>query len=155
MPKVLIVYHSFTGKTKSLAEAAAEGARSAGAEVTLLQASEASVEAVAATDVLLVATPQTFGSLAGETKKLFERLWLGKDKLGSKIGFASIICHSQEPAATQELFTALPGYFGFATLQPPLLVSAAEIEAGRERARTLGIALAASALKPSGGRRSQ
>ena len=138
MPKVLIVYHSFTGKTKSLAEAAADGARSAGAEVTLLQAAEASVEAVAATDVLLVATPQTFGSLAGETKKLFERLWLAKDKLGSQIGFASIICHSQEPAATQELFTALPGYFGFATLQPPLLVSAAEIEAGRERARTLG-----------------
>ena len=59
--------------------------------------------------------------LAGETKKLFERLWLAKDKLGSKIGFASIICHSQEPAATQELFTALPGYFGFATLRPPLL----------------------------------
>ena len=142
MPKVLIVYHSFTGKTKSLAEAAAEGARSAGAEVTLIPAREASVEAVAASDVLLVATPQTFGSLAGETKKLFERLWLGKDKLGSEIGFASIICHSQEPAATQELFTALPGYFGFATLQPPLLVSAAEIEAGREQARPLGSAVA-------------
>ncbi len=47
MPKVLIVYHSFTGKTKSLAEAAADGARSAGAEVTLLPASEASDEAVA------------------------------------------------------------------------------------------------------------
>ena len=142
MPKVLIVYHSFTGKTKSLAEAAAEGARSGGAEVTLLSASEASVEAVAATDVLLVATPQTFGSLAGETKKFFERLWLGKDKLTSQIGFASIICHSQEPAATQELFTALPGYFGFATLQPPLLVTAAEIEAGRGQARTLGSAVA-------------
>ena len=142
MPKVLIAYHSFTGKTKSLAEAAAEGARSAGAEVTLLPASEASVEAVAASDVLLVATPQTFGSLAGETKKLFERLWLAKDELGSETGFASIICHSQEPAATRELFAALPGYFGFATLQPPLLVSAAEIEAGREQARALGVALA-------------
>ena len=42
MSKVLIVYHSFTGKTKSLAEAAAEGARGAGAEVTLLEASAAS-----------------------------------------------------------------------------------------------------------------
>jgi multimeric flavodoxin WrbA len=143
MSKVLIVYHSFTGKTRSLAEAAAAGARSAGAAVTLLEASAASVEDVVATDVLVVATPQTFGSLAGETKKFFERLWMGKDKLGSEIGFASIICHSQEPAATRELFTALPGYFGFATLQAPLLVSAAEIEGGREPARALGSAVAA------------
>ena len=110
--------------------------------MTLLEASAASVEDVVATDVLVVATPQTFGSLAGETKKFFERLWMGKDKLGSEIGFASIICHSQEPAATRELFTALPGYFGFATLQAPLLVSATEIEAGREPARALGSAVA-------------
>jgi NAD(P)H dehydrogenase (quinone) len=143
MSSVLIVYHSFTGKTKSLAEAAADGARGAGAEVTLVEASAASVEAVAATNVLLVATPQTFGSLAGETKKFLERLWLGKESLGSGIGFASIICHAEEPAATEELFTALPGYFGFATLQPPLVVSAGEIEAGSEQARALGVAVAA------------
>jgi NAD(P)H dehydrogenase (quinone) len=142
MSKALIVYHSFTGKTKSLAEAAADGARSAGAEVTVLEASAASVEAVAATDALVVATPQTFGSLAGETKKFFERLWLGKDSLGGGIGFASIICHAQEPAATRELFTGLPGYFGFATLQEPLVVSAEEIDAGQEQARSLGIAVA-------------
>lgn len=144
MPKVLIVYHSFTGKTKSLAEAAAEGARSAGAEVTLLEASATSVDDVVANHVLVVATPQTFGTLAGETKKFVERLWLGKDKLGGDIGFASIVCHAQEPAATRELFTALPGYFGFATLQPPLVVSAEEIEGGRAQARELGVAVAAA-----------
>ena len=142
MSKVLIVYHSFTGKTKSLAEAAADGARGAGAEVTLVEASAASVEAVAASDVLLLATPQTFGTLAGEARSC-RALWPGKESLGSGIGFASIICHAQEPAATEELFTALPGYFGFATLQPPLVVSAGEIEAGREQARALGVAVAA------------
>ena len=89
MPKVLIAYHSFTGKTKSLAEAAAEGARSAGAEVTLLPASEASVEAVAASDVLLVATPQTFGSLAGETKLLPAQ------------GLQTFCKHSGRPLATR------------------------------------------------------
>jgi NAD(P)H dehydrogenase (quinone) len=140
----LIVYHSFTGKTKSLAEAAADAARSAGAQVTLREASAASVEDVAASDVPVVATPQTFGSLAGETKKFFERLWLAKDKLGRHLGFASIICHSQEPPATRELFTALPGYFGFVSVQEPLLVSAGEVDAGREKARNLGIAVAHS-----------
>jgi NAD(P)H dehydrogenase (quinone) len=142
MSKVLIVYHSFTGKTKSLAEAAAEAARAGGAEVTLLEASAATVDDVVASDVLVVATPQTFGSLAGETKKFFERVWMGKDKLGSDIGFASIVCHAQEPAATRDLFTALPGYFGFATLQAPLLVSVAEIDAGLGQARDLGSTVA-------------
>ena len=67
---------------------------------------------------------------------------MGKDKLGSDIGFASIVCHAQEPAATRDLFTALPGYFGFATLQPPLLVPVAEIDAGLGQARDLGSAVA-------------
>jgi hypothetical protein len=50
---------------------------------------------------------------------------------------------SQEPAATRELFAALPSDFGFASLMPPPLVSAEEIEAGREQVRELGVAVAA------------
>ena len=142
MTKVLIVYHSFTGKTKSLAEAAAEGASSAGAEVQLMEAAGASVEAVAACGALVIATPQTFGTLAGETKKFLERLWIGKDELPDGIGFASIICHADVPAATQDLFTALPGYFGFVARSSPLVVAAGEIEAGGEQARALGVTVA-------------
>jgi len=142
MSSVLIACHSFTGKTKSLAEAAAEGARSAGAEVQLSPVQDVSVEAVAAADALLLATPQTFGTPAGATKELLERLWMGKDQLQPGKGFASIVCHAHEPAGTSDLFAKLPGYFGFTAVGEPLLVSAEEIEDGRKRARELGAALA-------------
>lgn len=143
MTKVLVVYHSFTGKTKSVAEATAEGARSAGAEVQVLKAAEASVEDVAGSEVLVLATPQTFGTLAGETKKFLERLWLGKDELPEGIGFAGIVCHADVPAATQELFSALPGFVGLTALHDPLVVPVQEIEAGCDKARELGAAVGA------------
>ncbi|MBN1631127.1 MAG: flavodoxin domain-containing protein [Thermoleophilia bacterium] len=138
MSTVLIAYHSFTGKTKSLAEAAAEGARSTGAEVKLREAQNVSVEDVAAADVLVLATPPTFGTPAGEMKKLLERLWISKDHLQPGKGFATIVCHAQEPAATSGLFSALPQYFGFVGPREPLLIAADEVDAGRDRARELG-----------------
>jgi len=142
MSSVLIAYHSFTGKTKSLAEAAAEGARNAGAEVQLSHVKDVSVDAVAAADVLLIATPQTFGTPAGETKELLERLWMGKDQLQAGKGFASIVCHASEPAGTSGLFAKLPGYFGFDAIGEPLLVSAEQVEDGCTQARELGAAVA-------------
>lgn len=144
MSSVLIAYHSFTGKTKSLAEVAAEGARSAGAEVQLSLVHDVSVAAVAAADVLLIATPQTFGTPAAATKDLLERLWMGKDQLPQGKGFASIVCHASEPAGTSDLFAKLPGYFGFAAVQEPLVIAAKEVETRREEAHALGVAAAAS-----------
>ena len=143
MSSVLIAYHSFTGKTQSLAEAAAEGARSAGAEVQLSPVHDVSVAAVAAADVLLVATPQTFGTPAAATKDLLERLWMGKDQLPKGKGFASIVCHASEPAGTSGLFGQLPGYFGFSAVREPLIVSVEHVEEGRDGARELGAAVAA------------
>ncbi len=97
---------------------------------------------MAAVDVLVLATPQTFGTPAGETKKLLERLWIGKERLRPGTGFASIICHGSEPAATSGLFGQLPGYFGFAALGEPLLVQVEDIDGGLARARELGISAA-------------
>jgi multimeric flavodoxin WrbA len=140
---VLIAYHSFTGKTQGLAEAAAEGARSSGAEVQLSLVRDVSVKAVAAADVLLIATPQTFGTPAGETKELLERLWIGKEQLPQGKGFASIVCHASEPAGTSDLFAKLPEYFGFAAVREPLVVAVEQVEEGHEWARELGTAVAA------------
>jgi multimeric flavodoxin WrbA len=142
MSSVLIAYHSFTGKTQSLAKAAAEGARSAGAEVQLSPVHDVSVAAVAAADVLLIATPQTFGTPAAATKDLLERLWMGKDQLPQGKGFASIVCHASEPAGTSGLFGQLPGYFGFSAVREPLVVAVEHVEEGRDGARELGAAVA-------------
>ena len=127
MPKVLIVYHSFTGKTKSLAEATAEAARGAGAEVTLLEASAACGQRGRKRRARR-RHAATFGSLAGETKKFFERL----DRKGQARGqnrFCWHRLHAEEPAATRKLHSA--AHFGFTTLQAPLLVPVGELDAGQ------------------------
>lgn len=54
--KITIVYWSGTGNTESMAEAVAEGAKNAGAEVSLLTAAEAS-EDVLASDALILGSP--------------------------------------------------------------------------------------------------
>ena len=74
MFKVLVSYFSSTGKTKSLAEAAAEGARSAGADVVVKDVASTDIQDFSNADAALIATPQTFGAMAAETKRLFERL---------------------------------------------------------------------------------
>lgn len=57
MKKLAIVYWSGTGNTKMMAEAVCEGAKSAGAEVTLLNVSEANAADMAAYDVVVLGCP--------------------------------------------------------------------------------------------------
>lgn len=54
--KVSIVYWSGTGNTQAMAEAVAEGAKSAGADVNLLTVSQADISA-ADSDVLIMGCP--------------------------------------------------------------------------------------------------
>ena len=81
MAKVLVSYFSFTGKTKQLAEAAAEGASNAGAVVEIKESINTTVQDLVDADVWLVATPQTFGTMAAETKRMFERLYVARNEL--------------------------------------------------------------------------
>lgn len=57
MNKVVIVYESLTGNTQAMAEAIMDGAKEAGAEVSLMTASEANVSQVLDCDVLVLGSP--------------------------------------------------------------------------------------------------
>lgn len=111
MSKVLIIYHSFTGKTRELAESAAEGARSAGAEVVLKEAVDTNVQDLAAADAIVVAMPQPFQIMDGETKKLFERLWRDREHIGQGKSLSAIICHMGDATATREALKSLAKYY--------------------------------------------
>ena len=52
MSKVAVIYWSGTGNTKMMAEAVSEGAKNAGADVSLLNVSETSAAEAASFDVL-------------------------------------------------------------------------------------------------------
>jgi NAD(P)H dehydrogenase (quinone) len=68
MGKIIVIYHSQQYlNTKILAEALAEGAREAGAEVNLINTNERwlTLEEFLATDAIAIGTPDYFSYVAG------------------------------------------------------------------------------------------
>lgn len=117
-PKVAVIYYSSTGTTHKMAEAVAEGARSTGAEVRVLQVTELAPEAAIAqnpawkahyeatknlpqaalsdlewADAVIFGTPTRFGNVASQLKQFMDQtggLWF-QGKLANKVaaGFVS------------------------------------------------------------------
>jgi NAD(P)H dehydrogenase (quinone) len=88
--KVLVVVASATGRTRRMADAFAEGATAAGAEVTLRGSDEATADEVEAADVLALGSGVHMAGVESSMRLFFERiapLWL-KGKLVGKIGAA-------------------------------------------------------------------
>ncbi len=85
MKKVLIVYHTQSGNTEIMAKAVAEGARAAGATVTLKKAVDANAQDVLDCDLLAIGTPNYFGYMSGMVKDFFDRAWIViREKVGDK-----------------------------------------------------------------------
>ena len=113
MAKVLVLYYSSYGHIETMAQAVAEGARSAGAEVAIKRVPElvpeavakashfkvdqaapvASVDELADYDAIILGVPTRFGNMAAQMKNFLDQtgaLWFG-GKLVGKVGsvFAS------------------------------------------------------------------
>ena len=79
MGKIILIYHSQQyGNTKVLAEALAEGAREAGAEVNLVNTNERRVtlQEFMAADAVGIGTPDYFSYVAGTIKTFFDDIYL-------------------------------------------------------------------------------
>jgi NAD(P)H dehydrogenase (quinone) len=108
MAKVLVLYYSSYGHIEAMAQAAAEGAREAGAEVAVkrvpelvpedvarksgfkldLDASIATVAELPDYDAVIFGTPTRFGNMAAQMKQFIDQaggLWF-QDKLVGKVG---------------------------------------------------------------------
>jgi multimeric flavodoxin WrbA len=75
MVKLLIVYHSYKGHTEAMAKAVCDGARSAGANVTLKKATEATAEDLFDCDVAAFGSPNYYSYMAGALKDYFDRIY--------------------------------------------------------------------------------
>ena len=122
MAKVLVLYYSSWGHIEQMANAAAEGARSAGAEVTVKRVPELVPEEVAKQfhykldqaapiadpnelgdyDAIIFGTPTRFGNMAAQMKNFLDQtggLWM-QGKLVGKVG--SVIAASATQHGGQE-----------------------------------------------------
>jgi flavorubredoxin len=85
MKKILIIYHSQTGNTETMAKAIAEGGKGAGATVTLKKAPDAGVDDLRNCDVVVIGTPNYFSYMAGMVKDFFDRVWATvRGQMGNK-----------------------------------------------------------------------
>lgn len=90
---LLIVYHSLTGGTLQMAEAArAGGACEAGCVVRLLHAAEAGPADVLASQGYLFATPENLAAISGPLKDFFDRSYYPVlDRINGR-PYASLVC---------------------------------------------------------------
>ncbi|ALD93087.1 Trp repressor binding protein [Cupriavidus gilardii CR3] len=93
MKTLLIVYHTMTGGTQQMAEAAANAARSRpDVEVRLLRATEAQAGDVLNADGYLFATPENLAAMSGLMKDFFDRCYYPVlDRVNGR-PYAAMIC---------------------------------------------------------------
>lgn len=90
--RILIVVASQTGRTRRMAEAVAEGARDAGAEVTLRSSEDALASEGADTDALILGSGVHMGGVEASMRLFLEKTsaqWMAGDWIG-KVGAAFV-----------------------------------------------------------------
>ena len=152
---LLIVYHSLTGGTRQMAEAARAGAASeAGCVVRLLHAAQAGPADVLAADGYVFATPENLAAMSGQLKDFFDRSYYGVlDQINGR-PYASLICAGSDGSnAARQIARIATGWRLNAVAEPLIVCTHAQTpeailapkhigEADLERCRALGEALA-------------
>ena len=152
---LLIVFHSLTGGTLAMAEAAARGAASEpGVDVRLLHATAAGPDDVLAADGYLFATPENLAAVAGLMKDFFDRCYypaLGRIEGRS---YATLVCAGSDGQNAARQIERIATGWRLRAVAEPLIVctqaqTPAEILAPKriapaelQRCQELGAALA-------------
>jgi multimeric flavodoxin WrbA len=90
---LLVVYHSMTGGTQQMVEAAVDAASASGSVRTrVLRAAQAGAADVLAADGYLFATPENLASMSGIMKDFFDRTYYGALERLNGRPYAVMIC---------------------------------------------------------------
>jgi len=120
MAKLLILYDSQTGNTEKLAEAVAEGARSApGVEVVLKY--YARPEELAEADAIVFGTPTYYHDITLPIKQVMEEAAKAGVSLKGKVG-AAFGSYGWSGEAPKQVLEILKNRFGMTLVEPPIEV---------------------------------
>ena len=154
--KLLIVYHSLTGGTRQMAEAARAGAAGeAACAVRLLHAAQAGPQDVLAADGYVFATPENLAAMSGQLKDFFDRSYYGVlDQVNGR-PYASLVCAGSDGSnAARQIARIATGWRLKPVAKPLIVCTHAQTpeailapkqigDEDLERCRALGEALAA------------
>ncbi len=159
---LLIVYHSLTGGTRQMAEAAHAGAAAESAvAVRLLHAAQAGPNDLLAADGYLFATPENLAAISGQMKDFFDRCYYPVlDRINGR-PYASLVCAGSDGQnAARQMARIATGWRLKMVAEPLIVCTHAQTPeailapkqiaaADLEQCRALGEALAAG-LAPGG-----
>ena len=122
--RLTIIWHSRTGGSRALAEAAATGARTAAAQVhtILRRAEDTDAAALLAGDAFLFIAPENLASLSGAMKEMFDRTYYAC--LGQIEGraYATIICAGSDGTGAQRQIDRIATGWRLRRVAEPMIV---------------------------------
>jgi multimeric flavodoxin WrbA len=120
---LLIVYHSLTGGTRQMAEAAAHGARNEPeVAVRLLTAPEAAGADLLAADGYIFATPENLAAMAGRMKDFFDRTYYAAlDRINGR-PYAMLICAGSDGTNAARQIARIATGWRLRAIAEPLIV---------------------------------
>lgn len=123
MKTLLIVYHSMTGGTKQMAEAAASGAvREAGVTVSLLRAQETGPQQVLGAQGFIFATPENLAAMSGQMKDFFDRTYYAAlDRLNGR-PYATLICAGSDGSSAAAQIARIATGWRLRAIADPVIV---------------------------------
>ncbi len=144
--RLLIVYHTQTGNTFTLAKAAWEGATHPdieGVEVRFLQAAAANAGDLRWANGLILATPENFGYMSGAMKDFLDRTFYAVEGQLAPLPYALLVSAGNDGSGAARAIARIVGGYPFIEVQAPL-ISKGEVQPIHiEQATEIGMALAA------------
>ncbi|MFB3887912.1 MAG: flavodoxin family protein [Candidatus Bathyarchaeia archaeon] len=86
--RILVIYDSKSGNTEKMAQAVAEGAKNAGAEVAVKTADQTLMKDLLAADGVVMGSPTYFGQMSAKLKHLIDESVEVHERLTGKVGGA-------------------------------------------------------------------
>ena len=122
---LLIVYHSQSGTTRTMADAVIKGAKNPdidGVEVQVRDALEASADDVLWADGLLLGTPENFGYMSGAIKYFLDRIYYPCEDKIDGMPYALFVCAGNAGTGAIKSITRILKGLAIKQIQEPVLI---------------------------------
>jgi len=146
MAKVLVVYCSMTGNTKAAAEAVAEGARDAGAQVTLKKGADAEQKDLLECNAVALGSYDAFSYMGGGLKDFLDRAYYPTKGQVTDKPYAAFLTHGGGGKAIQSI-ESIAQSFKFRKIAEPVLVKGKPEAQAIAGLKALGASLATADVK--------
>ena len=143
---LLIVYHSQSGNTESMARAILEGATDAlieQVEVRLLRAAVAGPDDLLWAHGLLLGTPENFGYMSGAVKDFFDRTFYPVEGRIASLPYAVFISAGNDGSGALKAIRRIANGYPLREVQEPVIARGGVTPAVLGQCRELGLTLAA------------